>query len=199
MNRIGIFGGTFDPIHLGHLVIAQQAAERMRLDKIFFVPCFYPPHKTSMRVTSVSHRLKMVQLAIRGNLLFAASDFEAKRPKKSYSIDTVRYFAKRFPSAKLFFIVGSDALVGLSKWKDIKSLSTLASFVAVSRPGNPLPLEEFKCYQVVIPGLDISSSYVRQRLGHHESIRYLVPDQVVQYIEKHNVYSTEQNKTKEKV
>jgi len=136
MKRIGILGGTFNPIHIGHLAIAEWSYEKLKLDKVIFVPTYLPPHKSSRGVIDAKTRYKMVELAIKDNPHFEISDFEIKKGGKSYSIDTVRYFSEKFnKDTKLYFIIGEDCLSTLHKWKEIEKLVSLASFVVVNRPG----------------------------------------------------------------
>ena len=136
MNRIGILGGTFNPVHIGHLTIAQMVHEQLELDKVIFVPSNLPPHKSSKRVVSSKDRCHMLRLAIKGNSHFDISDFEVKKRGKSFSIDTVSYLRDRYPcGTKLFFIIGSDLLEALHTWKRIDEMLKIATFVAVNRPG----------------------------------------------------------------
>ena len=192
MNRIGILGGTFNPIHVGHLVAAQVAQEEMRLDQVIFVPSFLPPHKTEKNLASAADRLAMVRLAIRDNPKFTVSDFEIKKGGKSYSIDTVRFFRKKFPqSSTLFFIIGADELNALKGWKDINELVNLVSFIAVNRPGyKPAGRKLIKHESVEMPAIDLSSSLIRNRAAAGKSTRFLVPDRVALYIEKAGLYQT---------
>ena len=188
MKKIGILGGTFNPVHNGHLVMAQTALEKLKLDKVIFVPSFLPPHKTARHVLGPRDRYQMVRLAIKGNPRFTVSDFEIKRPGKSYSIDTVKYLREQFScETKLFFIIGGDSLRALPMWKDIDDLLLLTRFVVVNRPGF-LEKSEIKVKSINMPGLDISSSYLRKRLASKRSIRYLVPEAVLRFIETNQFY-----------
>ncbi len=188
MKRLGILGGTFDPVHLGHLVMAQAALKEMKLDKVFFVPCRLPPHKPASNLTPASDRLAMIRLAIQSNKDFAVSDFEIKRRGKSYSIDTVKYFKKAYSHSKLFFIIGGDALAGLPQWKNIGGILKIVEFVVVNRPGNFFPKKAIKHHTVLMPGIDLSSSYIRANLRKNKTVRYLVPDGVIEYIERRKLY-----------
>lgn len=194
MNRLGILGGTFDPIHLGHLRMAQVVLEKMKLDQVVFVPSNFPPHKSAVGLSPAAERLHLVRLAIRGNLNFAVSSFETQRGGKSYSIDTIRYFAKNFPigngrgRSPLFFIIGYDAFAGLHKWKAIDEILKMAEFVVVNRPGNFKNPHSIKHHSVIMPGIDISSSSIRRLVKQKKSIRYLVPEAVRGYIEKNGLY-----------
>lgn len=190
MKRLGILGGTFDPIHLGHLRMAQVVLEKMKLDKVIFVPSHLPPHKSAAGISSAGERLYLARLAIQGNPDFSVSTFETQRKGKSYSIDTVRHFARTFPRAKLFFIIGYDAFTALYKWKAIEEILKMAEFVVVNRPGNFKKQGRIKHHCVVMPGMDISSSSIRQLVKQGKSIRYLVPEAVRGYIGKKGLYKS---------
>ena len=129
-QRIGILGGTFNPIHIGHLAMAQTALEQGRLDLVYFVPCYTPPHKRMAKLVSARDRLAMVRQAVQGNPGFMVSDCEIVRQGKSYSVDTARYFQDRFPKAKLFWIVGADSFQQLPAWKAIDEISKIVTFIA---------------------------------------------------------------------
>jgi nicotinate-nucleotide adenylyltransferase len=189
MIRIGIFGGTFNPIHLGHLAIAEEIRERLGLKKVIFVPAYAPPHKSRIKLAAAQKRFQMVKEAIKGNPFFAVSDSEIARRGKSYSVDTLRYFKKKFGKrARLYFIIGSDSLPELSKWKDIRDIFRLASFVVVNRPGFPMQHLPSEAVAVTWPGFGISSSQVRQRLAKTKSIKYLVPEKVARIIQRNRLY-----------
>ena len=189
MKRIGIFGGTFNPIHVGHLAIAQMALEQMKLDHVIFVPSNIPPHKKSHHILSSKHRYNMVRLAIQGNSNFSLSDVELKRDGRSYTIDTVSSFRKKFPApAKLFFIIGADTLPHLKDWKYVEDLVKIIKFVVVNRPGYKKINIKFNYHFVSMPGLDISSTILRKRIAQAKTIRYYVPDKVFQYIEKNKLF-----------
>ena len=189
MNRLGILGGTFDPIHLGHMRMAEVAREKMRLDKVIFVPSHLPPHKRSAGLSSSKIRLKMAHIAVESNPHFEVSSFETERPGKSYSIETVRHFKNIFPSTKFFFIIGTDAFAKLHQWKNIEEILKMVEFVVVNRHGNFNSHQRIKHHSVLMPGMDISSSNIRQLVRQEKSIRYLVPEVVREYIEQHNLYS----------
>ena len=188
MNRLGILGGTFDPIHLGHLRMAQVALGKMKLDKVIFVPANIPPHKNPRGLSPSDVRLKMVELAVRTNPHFEVSPFEVEKKGKSYSIDTVGHFAKAFPGVQIFFIIGYDALVGLHQWKAIDEILKIVEFIVVNRPGNFTNLHHIKHSSVRMPGMDISSSHIRQLVKQGKSIRALVPEAVREYIERNKLY-----------
>lgn len=189
MKRIGILGGTFNPIHLGHLIIAQMAQEQVKLEKIFFVPSNKPPHKSSRGVVLAKHRFNMVRVAIEKSPFWEVSDCEIKRGGRSYTIDTVRYFRDIFgQTTKLFFIIGGDMLSQLKTWKDINKIQKIVDFIAVDRPKYKRRRNNWKYYKVMMPGIDISSSYVRECIRKRRAIKYFVPDSVEKYIIRNNLY-----------
>ncbi len=188
MKRIGLLGGTFNPVHIGHLVIAQMAQEKMKLDKVFFVPSFLPPHKSVSGILSARDRFNMVRLATSGNPAFAVSDIELKRKGRSFTIDTVEYFHERYPGAKLFFIIGSDWLPTLGSWERIDRILELVELVVVNRPGCSENHSKFQYRSIESPGIDISSSFLRQRIIRNQTIQYLVPEKVWSYIKKHRLF-----------
>jgi len=189
MQRIGILGGTFNPVHIGHLAIAQAAQEKCGLDKVIFVPCALPPHKRKSDLVSAADRYEMVRLAIQGNPVFAVSDFEIQKGGKSYSIDTVRHFREKFPSGtKFFFILGEDWAGDLETWRAIDELVKLVTFVVVNRPGHAPEKSRIKFRSVATAGIDVSASGIRRLISLGQSGRYFVPDSVRDYIVKHHLY-----------
>lgn len=191
MKRIGVLGGTFNPVHIGHLAIAQTAQEAMKLEKIIFVPSNWPPHKSAQSLALADHRYNMVRLAIKDNPFLSASDFEIKKEGKSYTIDTLWYFRRIFPrDTKIFFIIGGDMLSQLKNWKYIEDILKIATFIVVNRPGEFRKAQGIKVdYQSVsMPGIDISSSYIRGRIAQNKTIKYFVPESVIRYIKKHKLY-----------
>ena len=188
MQRIGILGGTFNPIHIGHLAIAQMAREKAGLDKVIFVPAFIPPHKTVNHLAAAKDRLAMVRLAISDNPSFEVSDFEIKKGGRSFSIETVRHFREVFKKkAKLYFIIGGDSLVTLPNWREIHELLKIVTFLAVNRPGYKKDRKAMK-HIAVESELNISSSDLRKRVIQGKTIKYLVPDKVIRYIGQHKIY-----------
>lgn len=190
MRRVGIFGGTFNPVHYGHLIAAQTVGVEIKLDETIFVPCAHPPHKTERELAPAKDRLAMIRLAIRGNPFFGVSDFEIKKGGKSYSIDTVRHFRGLYPKGtKFYFIVGTDAAESLDTWKNIDKLIKMVKFVGVNRPGyKPRVRHSIKFKSMEIPGMEISSSFIRHCRHRGRSIRYLTHERVVEYIYKKNLY-----------
>lgn len=187
--RIGVMGGTFDPIHHGHLVAASEVAQSFDLDEVVFVPTGTPWQKE--RVTESEHRYLMTVIATASNPRFTVSRVDIDRSGPTYTIDTLRDLTAERPDAELFFITGADAVAQIMSWRDHVELWQLAHFVAVSRPGHVLdtaglPSEDVS--QLEIPALAISSTDCRRRVSEGHPVWYLVPDGVVQYIAKHHLY-----------
>ena len=190
--RIGVMGGTFDPIHNGHLVAASEVADAFQLDEVIFVPTGVPWHKKA--VSSAEHRYLMTVIATAANPSFTVSRVDVDRPGVTYTIDTLEEVANTYPDADLFFISGADAIAQILAWKDIDKIWPLATFVAVTRPGHILELpdtEQAAIEVLEVPALAISSTAVRARVTGGKPIWYLVPDGVVQYIAKHELYGAE--------
>jgi len=198
MTYVGIMGGTFDPIHLGHLAAAEGARQSVGLDRVIFLPNQIPPHKESPG-TSAQHRAAMVRLAISGNDAFAFSDLELQRSGPSYTIDTARMLVAEQKDWQLAFLVGMDGLLQIKTWKSYELLLSMVDLLVFNRPGYSTsdglamlqeigPTAAARIRFIETPGLAISSTELRRvsRLG--RSLRYLVPDQVAQYIHEHRIY-----------
>ncbi|WP_341765700.1 nicotinate-nucleotide adenylyltransferase [Cellulomonas shaoxiangyii] len=191
MSRIGVMGGTFDPVHHGHLVAASEVAARFDLDEVVFVPTGQPSFKQDTAVTEAEHRYLMTVIATASNPRFTVSRVDVEREGLTYTVDTLRDLKAERPDADLFFITGADAIAQILTWKDAGELFDMARFVAVTRPGHALSvagLPEGRVDVLEIPALSISSTDVRARAGAGEPVWYLVPDGVVQYIAKHRLY-----------
>lgn len=187
--RLGVMGGTFDPIHNGHLVAASEVASALKLDQVVFVPTGAPENKPE--VTGGEHRYLMTVIATAANPSFKVSRVDIDRDKATYTVDTLTDLKNTYPDAELFFITGSDAIAQILAWKEVQRLWSLAHFVAVSRPGHDLQIPEVPegtVTVVEVPALSISSTDCRNRVSKGEPIWYLVPDGVVQYIGKHGLY-----------
>lgn len=210
----GLLGGTFDPIHTGHLRCAEEVLEIFDLNRIIFVPASKPPHKIDAAITSFHHREQMIMQAIEGNPIFSFSDVEKRREDTSYSVETVEYILKKYmENLKLYFILGQDAFHAIQTWKDWQRLLLLCNFVVMTRPGYedrglegilPADFASRFTYDDTVKGfrgptghviffrgvtfLDISSSDIRKRVREGKSIKYLVPDTVRHYIVKNSLY-----------
>jgi nicotinate-nucleotide adenylyltransferase len=187
--RVGVMGGTFDPIHNGHLVAASEVQQKFDLDEVIFVPTGMPWMKSG--VTEREHRYLMTVIATAANPRFTVSRVDMERTGQTYTIDTLRDIHADRPDADLFFISGADAIAQILEWKDVEQVWPLAHFVAVSRPGHPLSisgLPEQGVSLLEVPALAISSTDCRDRVSRGFPVWYLVPDGVVQYISKHHLY-----------
>ena len=186
-------GGTFDPIHHGHLVAASEVASELDLDEVVFVPTGQPWQKAGKKVSPAEHRYLMTVVATASNPSFTVSRVDIDRPGPTYTADTLRDLRRQRPDAELFFITGADALEQIMTWKDIEELWDLAHFVGVTRPGHELT--DFgrgtDITLMEIPAMAISSTDCRQRVNHGKPVWYLVPDGVVQYIAKHRLYRSD--------
>lgn len=217
-RKIGILGGTFNPIHYGHLAAAEEVRDRLKLDRVLFIPSFQPPHKLGNDVPSAFQRMEMVRLAIADNLSFDPSDLEIKRGGRSYTIDTIEALREAYPGAELYFITGLDSFLDIQTWSQWERLLTLCTFVVLSRPGyrftdllkidfmqpaenqvvkldrRELVHADFRAgalslHLELIPLYDISSTDIRTRVKEGRSIKYLLPEAVETYIIKHKLYA----------
>ena len=191
--RVGIMGGTFDPIHNGHLVAASEVAWVYDLDEVIFVPTGRPAFKLNKMVTNAEDRYLMTVIATASNPKFTVSRVDIERPGITYTVDTLRDIKRMRPDSDLFFITGADAVAEIMRWKDANRMWDLAKFVAVSRPGYSSSLDDLqvpaqRVDTLEIPALSISSTDVRRRSARGMPVWYLVPDGVVQYINKHGLY-----------
>lgn len=196
--KIGVLGGTFDPVHYGHLAIAEEARVRLALDTVLLVPARLQPLRQNERTTTPEHRAAMLERAIIGNPALALSRIEYERPGPSYTVDTMALLRERHPrGSEFFFILGMDALAELPNWKEPERLITLCRLVAFHRPGcdfDPrnlflrLPLLRERAIFLEGPRLDISSTELRRRVRNGLPIRYMVPDSVAEYIRSHRLY-----------
>jgi len=192
MRRIGLFGGTFDPPHLGHLALAEWARARLGLERVVFMPAGRPPHKRGRPLTAAAHRLAMTRLAARGNAAFAVSDLEARRRGPSFTVDTLRALRARHPGARLYLLMGADSLADFPTWREPGAIARLATLVVAARPlgARPEPRTGPTARVVMLdnPVLAISSSALRARARAGRSLRYLVPDAVAAYVARHRLY-----------
>jgi nicotinate (nicotinamide) nucleotide adenylyltransferase len=189
-KRIGIFGGTFDPPHKGHIAIAEQAKTQLGLDCVYFIPAYIPPHKHQNSSTSAQHRMKMMRLAVSGRKEFNVSTIELRRRGISYTINTLKAFKRRFPKAELVLIIGADNLAQFNLWKSPKTILQIASLVVYKRKGFGLSLKESTIDFILLEGrmLRVSSTEIRRKITKGMSISTLIPKSVRFYIEKHLLY-----------
>ena len=182
--KIAIYGGTFDPIHHGHLILAREAVEKLGLDRLIFVPNTISPHKLARQSASPAARLAMVRAAIEGEGSFAADDLEIQRGGPSYAIDTVEVLQARHSAAEWFYLIGGDNIAALHTWKRFEELQRLAQFVVFTRPGDSAS----HAYPVIQRQIEISATEIRERVAKGLSIRYLVPEPVREIIARENLY-----------
>ncbi|MDA3937047.1 MAG: nicotinate-nucleotide adenylyltransferase [Actinomycetota bacterium] len=200
-SRLGIMGGTFDPIHFGHLVTAEEALVQFNLDKVLFMPTGQPARKTNRSVAPSEHRYLMTVVATASNPDFEVSRMEIDRPGLTYTIDTMRELRDQFgPRTDLYFITGADAVWEIVSWKDAQDFQGLCKFIAATRPGydlhEPLAVEQIESKglhvdYIEVPALAISSTGIRQRVLGRRPVRYLLPESVAAYIEKYGLYRGE--------
>jgi nicotinate-nucleotide adenylyltransferase len=190
MKRIGILGGSFDPIHFGHLLMGQSALEALKLDGVLFVPALCSPFKKSQPLPPAERRLTMVREAIKGNPGFKVYDGELRRDGISYTIDTLKELKSRYPRARFYLLMGADNLKSFHRWKDPQGILKLAGLVVLNRPGfdKNYP-KRWPFVKVDMPAVDISSSDIRQRLKTKRSIWYLTPKAVIRYIKRYKLYN----------
>lgn len=186
--KIGILGGTFNPVHMGHLILAEEVREKLSFERIIFVPANLPPHKAMTDVAPAAARFAMIQRAIAENPCLSVSDLEIKRSGRSYTIDTVREFKAVYPADDLYFITGSDLLNYLDGWKDLREIIGMVHFVVATRPGYPLEEIPAEIETVPIRAVDISAFEIRERVKGGKSFRYLVPRPVYDYIIEKGLY-----------
>jgi nicotinate-nucleotide adenylyltransferase len=198
----GLFGGSFDPIHIGHLLIARHVAETLGLDRVVFMPSPHPPHKPRESLSPPAHRIEMVRRAIAGEPLFSVSDWEMTHDGPRYTVDTVEHFRAEWgPGVEVCWLIGSDSLGELHTWKDVGRLVERCRIVTVPRPGADAPdlsvlaglvsaarLAQLRRDVLAVPRIDISATDIRRRVRAGRSIRYLIPDSVREYIEASGLY-----------
>jgi len=187
--RIGILGGTFNPVHSGHIAIAEEALKQLELERIIFIPAYIPPHKGTSELADAEDRFKMLELALAGKDSFEISRFEIERHQASYSIETIEFIRGSYPEdTELLFLLGEDALTGLDTWKDIDRLLKLCGFVAFNRPGFENDKNRPHILRIEIAPIEISSTMIREKIKTGESITGLLPEVVEEYIVTNNLY-----------
>lgn len=214
--KTGIFGGTFDPLHNGHLAIASHFYHQCGLDRVLFIPAAWPPHKPAGPLASFPQRLAMTERATRGQRAFFTCDIEGQRPGRSYSVDTLNQLRQHYPTDSFYFLIGMDSLLELDSWKEFRRLPQLCHLVVAQRPGYsaitgqtelPVALQPDFCYDPALPGFrhkdgnlliflketdcPISSTQVRTALRQHQPVEQLVPAVVLAYIRQHQLYGAD--------
>ncbi len=202
--RLGVFGGSFDPVHIGHLVLAEACRDQARLDQVWFLPAAVAPHKQAREAMPARHRLAMLELALAGHAAMIVSALETDRGGVSYTVDTLHEIRSREPAAELFLLMGADSLPELPSWHRAAEICELALPLVIRRPGAPEPdfgvlaelvggerLDEIRSQQIEAPQIGVSSSDIRQRVSQGRSIRYCVPRAVEKYIEANGLYRDE--------
>jgi len=191
-TQVGILGGTFNPPHIAHLIVAETVRDHLKLDKILFVPASVPPHKLNVEIIPAAKRLQMVKLAVKGNPFFEASDMELRRKGPSFTIDTLVDLKRERPSCDLYFLLGIDLLREFDTWKNPEMVLEECRVVAMNRPGFDLASVKEDLLRrievVMVPSVDISSTDIRRRVKSGRSIRYLVPDDVENFIHENSIY-----------
>lgn len=188
--RRGIFGGSFDPVHLGHLIVARAAADALSLDRVHFVPAFTQPFKADRRHAAVGDRLAMLRAALPYDARFVLDTREVEREGLSYTVETLRAVAAEFPGDALSLLLGADAARDLPAWREAEAIPQLAEVVVLTRPGESLPRHAFAGRTLEVPAVDVSATQVRERARRGEPLDELVPPAVARYIEVHGLYRT---------
>jgi nicotinate-nucleotide adenylyltransferase len=192
--KIGIFGGTFNPPHIGHLIVAERIREEAKLDKVIFIPCSSPPHKQEKsylsQIASPEHRFEMVKIAIRNNPFFEVSDIEIKRGGVSYTIDTINQLTKESQTDEFYLLIGADQFKEFHTWKEPYEIVKKAKLIVFNRPNYTIPDTEFSKFAefITVPNIEISASSIRERVRNGKSIKYLVPAEVEEYIYANGLY-----------
>lgn len=196
MRKIGILGGTFDPVHIGHLVVADQVLFYEKLDEIWFMPAYKPPHKKMKKITSIEHRVNMINSILPLDSRYRLCTIEMERDVPSYTLDTMKELNKRYPADAFYFIIGGDMIKNLANWYGIDDLMNIVNFIGLERIGYTHEINtdhEKKIYDQVsmvpMPKLEISSSLIRKWIKCNRAIRYVVPEVVDEYIKEHKLYA----------
>ena len=204
MNRLGIMGGTFDPIHYGHLVAAEMARSKFNLSKVLFIPSGTPPHKDRSDISAAGLRFEMIERAIQDNPAFDISALELERKGPSYTVDTLRVLRRTWPEHELYFITGTDALREIFSWREAKEILMMTEFIGAARPGfdasdfllqvhQEHPETQGRIHYLEVPALAISSTDIRARVKRGQPIRYLLPEPVRHFIQQYGLYTAEGN------
>lgn len=195
MKRIGIFGGTFDPPHIGHFIIAEEVRDKCQLDEVWFMPVNIPPHKHRGDLTPADKRIKMLELGIKDRNKFSICHIEIMRKGKSYTVNTMEQLVSQFPNYQFYFIIGGDMVDDLHTWYEIDKLLELVTFIGTERPGHRSEpkIDRDKIIFVTVPQLEVSSSMIRERILNNKSIHYFVPDEVGEYIKENQLYGAKRS------
>lgn len=189
MKKIGLLGGTFDPPHYGHLIIANEVLTQCELDEIWFIPAYVPPHKQNADVTELEHRVAMLELAIESHPYFQMCTIEIERKGPSYTYDTIKELKEKYPENKFFFIIGADMVQDLPNWNNIDKLVKITTFIGVNRPGFTLDSKYKNVIKFIeIPFNAVSSTFLRERFQKKRSTRYYLPEKVRHYVEENQMY-----------
>lgn len=196
--KIGLFGGTFNPIHLGHVDMIQQVCEETMLEKVIFIPAYIPPHKKSKNIIPFSHRLEMAKLAISSYKNFEVSDIESRSQSPSYTFHTLAYFREHHPQDDFYYVMGVDSFNGIESWYHWQEVLHLANFIVIDRAGQKLEVSDatksvledspYKIYHLPLHTIPISSTLIREKLIERESVKEFLNDSVYQYIEEYDLY-----------
>ncbi|MFH1594389.1 MAG: nicotinate-nucleotide adenylyltransferase [Candidatus Omnitrophota bacterium] len=187
--KIGILGGTFNPVHKGHLQIAKEAAKRLKLDRVIFVPTYIPPHKKMHGNATAGDRVRMLRMALSKHRNFSISLYEIKRKGTSYTVNTVKYLKRRYGSkAQFYFLMGSDSLKGLNRWRRIEPLFKMVKFIVAPRQGSSAARVDRRILRMDIPMIDISSTAIRRLIRRGENPRDLIAEGVCAYMEEKGLY-----------
>lgn len=204
VNRLGIMGGTFDPIHYGHLVAAEMARSKFNLSKVLFIPSGTPPHKDRNDISDAGLRFEMIERAIQDNSAFDISALELERKGPSYTVDTLRVLRRTWPDHELYFITGSDVLREIFSWREVEEILKMTEFIGAARPGfdasdfllkvqEEHPETQGRIHYLEVPALAISSTEIRARVKRGQPIRYLLPEPVRLFIQQYGLYTSEIN------
>lgn len=196
--KIGLFGGSFDPIHLGHVDMIEKLRALVALDRVVFIPAYIPPHKQTLELAPYAHRLAMTALAVKGDERFSVSDYEGKKEGLSYTLETIEHFKQTHPEDTLYEIMGADSFNAIETWHHWQELLMQCHFIVIDRPSTTLRISPetdrvlaqspYEVRHLPLSTLPISSTMVRQRLVHHESVDDCLAPQVIDYIKKHHLY-----------
>jgi nicotinate-nucleotide adenylyltransferase len=189
MKKVGILGGTFDPPHHGHLLIANEVLSSLQLDEVWFMPNQEPPHKKKSETIKNEDRLQMLELAVKDNQQFQVESIELERSGPSFTIETIKILKSKYPDYQFFFIIGADMIEYLPKWHKINELVELVQFVGVDRPDYNHDTD-YPIIYVDVPAIEVSSSLIRERLKKGKTVRYLLPEPVIEYIKECRLYET---------